>query len=125
MTAESQYFQDSRLARVEQEQAEMREVIISLRESQQSISNSLERLVRLEERHIETREALGRAFSSIEKHAETLHDIKMQIPMNLEPRLRSLETQMPGLTELRRWVVAGVMSVVGLIGCGIIGLVIK
>lgn len=126
MTADNPLFQaDERLRRVEMEQGETREVIASLRESQQSISNSLERLVRLEEHHIETREALNRAFSSIEKLATTMHEVKLQIPANLEPRLREVEMQMPGLLELRRWLVAGVMSVVGLIGCGVIGLLIR
>jgi len=126
MTADNPLFQaDERLRRVEMEQWETREVIASLRESQQSISNSLERLVRLEEHHIETREALNRAFSAIEKMATTMHEVKLQIPANLEPRLREVEMQMPGLLELRRWLVAGVMSVVGLIGCGVIGLLIR
>lgn len=126
MTEDNPLFQaDERLRRVEMEQGETREVIASLRESQQSISNSLERLVRLEEHHIETREALNRAFSAIEKLATTMHEVKLQIPANLEPRLREVEMQMPGLLELRRWLVAGVMSVVGLIGCGVIGLLIR
>lgn len=126
MTVDNPLFQaDERLRRVEMEQGETREVIASLRESQQSISNSLERLVRLEEHHIETREALNRAFSAIEKMATTMHEVKLQIPANLEPRLREVEMQMPGLLELRRWLVAGVMSVVGLIGCGVIGLLIR
>ena len=116
---------DERLRRVEVDQSEMREVITSLRESQQSISNSLERLVRLEEQHVETREALSRAFAAIEKLAMNSHEIKLQIPSSLEPRLRAVEMQMPGLLELRRWLVAGVMSVVGLIGCGLIGLLIR
>jgi len=126
MTAEAVLFQtDERLRRVEMEQGEFREIIASLRESQQSISSSLERLVRLEEQHVETREALSRAFSAIEKLAITSHEIKLQLPENLEPRLREVEKQLPGLLEMRRWLVAGVMSVVGLIGCGVIGLLIR
>lgn len=123
--SDQQYFQEDRLRRVEQEQADMREVLGALKESQQAISNSLERLVRLEERHIETRDALTRAFSAIDKHGEALHSIRLAIPVNLEPRLRDLESNMPGLLEMRRWVVAGAMSVIGLMGCGVIGLVIK
>ncbi len=123
--SDQQYFQEDRLRRVEQEQADMREVLGALKESQQAISNSLERLVRLEERHIETRDALTRAFAAIDKHGEALHSIRLAIPVNLEPRLRDLESNMPGLLEMRRWVVAGVMSVIGLMGCGVIGLVIK
>lgn len=123
--SDQQYFQEDRLRRVEQEQADMREVLGALKESQQAISNSLERLVRLEELHIETRDALTRAFAAIDKHGESLHSIRLAIPVNLEPRLRDLESNMPGLLEMRRWVVAGVMSVIGLMGCGVIGLVIK
>jgi hypothetical protein len=120
-----QFFQEDRLRRVEQEQADMREVLGALKESQQSISNSLERLVRLEERHVETREALARAFDTIDRHTEDLHSIRLALPVNLEPRLRVMESAMPGLLEMRRWLVVGVMSVVGLIGCGVIGLIIK
>lgn len=116
---------DERLRRVEQEQTEMREVIFSLKESQQAISNSLERLVRLEERHVETREALTRAFTQIERHAQMIHEVRMQIPANLEERLRKIEQDMPGLIEMRRWMTAGVLSVVGLIGAGLIGLLIN
>ena len=116
---------DERLRKVEQEQGEMREVIFSLKESQQAISNSLERLVRLEERHVETREALTRAFTQVERHAQMIHEVRMQIPANLEERLRKIEQDMPGLIEMRRWVTAGVMSVVGLIGAGLIGLLIS
>lgn len=116
---------DERLRRVEQEQGEMREVIFSLKDSQQAISNSLERLVRLEERHVETREAITRAFSAIEKIAAGMHELRMQVPANLDPRLREIEASMPGLIEMRRWMTAGVLSVVGLIGAAIIGGIIR
>ena len=125
MTDAPLYQTDERLRRVEQEQGEMREVIFSLKESQQAISNSLERLVRLEEWHIETREAITRAFGSIEKISVSVHELRMQVPMNLDPRLREIEANMPGLVEMRRWVTAGVISVVGLIGAAIIGGVIR
>lgn len=119
------YQTDERLRRVEQEQGEMREVIFSLKESQQAISNSLERLVRLEEQHVETREAIARAFGAIEKISVSVHELRMQVPMNIDPRLREIEANMPGLVEMRRWVTAGVVSVVGLIGAAIIGGVIR
>jgi len=125
MTDALLYQTDERLRRVEQEQGEMREVIFSLKESQQAISNSLERLVRLEEQHVETREAITRAFGAIEKISVSVHELRMQVPMSLDPRLREIEANMPGLVEMRRWVTAGVVSVVGLIGAAIIGGVIR
>lgn len=125
MTDALLYQTDERLRMVEQEQGEMREVIFSLKESQQAISNSLERLVRLEEQHVETREAITRAFGAIEKISVSVHELRMQVPMSLDPRLREIEANMPGLVEMRRWVTAGVVSVVGLIGAAIIGGVIR
>jgi len=119
------YQTDERLRRVEQEQGEMREVIFSLKESQQAISNSLERLVRLEERHVETREAIARAFGAIEKISVSVHELRMQVPMNIDLRLREIEANMPGLVEMHHWVTVGVVSVVGLIGAAIIGGVIR
>lgn len=116
---------DERLRRVEQGQGEMREVILSLKDSQHAISNSLERLVRLEEQHVANREAIARAFSAIEKIATGMHGLRMQVPTNLDPRLREIEENMPGLIEMRRWMTAGVISVVGLIGAAIIGGIIR
>jgi len=60
------------------------------------ISESLRRLVQLEERHTETREALSRAFTNLGDH---------------EDRLRGIEVEMPTVKLTRRWVIGGVVGV--------------
>lgn len=75
-----------------------------------SISQSLQRLVALEERHMETREGLNRAFSAIEKQNN---------------RIAEIEKHMPGLQEVRVWVINGVLTVVGIVGMAAMAMVVK
>lgn len=98
-----------RLSLVEREQKEFREAIRDLRDYSERQAKSLEALVRLEERHAESREALSRAFASLKEHND---------------RLNTIEQNMPGLLEIRRWVVGGVIGIISLVGISIAGLVI-
>jgi len=84
---ESHVLVNYRLARVE-------EAIIKL-------SETTEQLVRLEEKHLETRAALNRAFESIR---------------DLQGRVAAVEHQMPKLTLAMGWVFAGVIAIVALAG---------
>lgn len=84
---ESDRLVNYRLSRVE-------EAIIKL-------SETTEQLVRLEERHLETRAALNRAFEAIR---------------DLDRRIASVENQMPKLTLAMGWVFAGVLAIVALAG---------
>lgn len=101
---------ETRIALLERDRDELKEAVMSLRDSQASISQSLSRLVALEERHIETRDAIGRAFKHIEKIAD---------------RLLEIEKAMPGLKEARAWIISGVLAVVGMVGAGLFALVVK
>lgn len=74
--------------------AKVEEAIIKL-------SETTEQLVRLEERHLETRAALNRAFAKIG---------------DLEKRTGAIETQMPKLMLAMGWVFAAVLAVVGMAG---------
>lgn len=66
-----------------------------------SISKSLEKLTSLEARHVETREALERAFNAIK---------------DTETRVRVIEMELPTLKLIRGWVLAGVISCASLLG---------
>lgn len=74
-----------------------------------SINESLKSLVRIEERVMSSSEAIDRAFKYSEK---------------LEERIRDIEVKMPGLVEVKDWVVKGVLSVVGIVFVALIGVVI-
>lgn len=74
----------------------------------QAISDNLERLATLEQKHLETREALNRAFDAI-KGTET--ELK-----KADERVRKIELELPTLKLVRGWVIAGVVSCAGLLG---------
>lgn len=50
-----------------------------------------------EERHDDFKATMSRAFVCLDEH---------------ETRLRSIETHMPGLKEVRKWIVAGILAIV-------------
>lgn len=118
MTAEptSAYFQTERLVQQEQRVERIEQRIDTLVPAVEKISECLERLVRLEERHSETREAINRVVTDISRVQDLVTDIRLRMPDNLDKRLHQIEVTVPGLVEMRRWVVTGVLSVLGLFG---------
>jgi hypothetical protein len=66
----------------------------------EAIRDNLTQLAQLEQKHIETREALGRAFAAIEGQ---------------DGRLRTVEQEMPTLRLVRGWVISGVIGIMGLL----------
>lgn len=83
----------------------------------QKMAESTAKLVTLEERHAETREGLERAFRSIEQR-EHEHD-------SLVDRVMTIEVAMPGLKEVRSWVIRGVLSIIGVIGMAMLMMVTR
>jgi L-alanine-DL-glutamate epimerase-like enolase superfamily enzyme len=65
-----------------------------------AISDNLSQLATLEHKHIETREALDRAFSSVEK---------------IDGRVKHIEIEMPTLKLVRGWVISGAVGIIGLL----------
>lgn len=74
----------------------------------QAISDNLTKLASLEQKHIETREALERAFNQLEKH---------------DNRIGKMEIEMPTLKLIRGWVIMGVVGILGLLGVALFKLV--
>lgn len=80
----------------------------TIEEAVKSIADNLSQLTVLEQKHVETREALGRAFVEINDH---------------DARIRTVETEMPTLKMIRGWVIAGVIGIVALVGIAFVNLV--
>lgn len=76
----------------------------------EAIRDNLTQLAQLEQKHIETREALGRAFDELDKH---------------DGRIRSIEGEMPTLKLTRGWVISGVLGVFALLAVAIVKLVAR
>ncbi len=73
------------------------------------INESLRTLTRVEEAQIHIKERLSEGSKKLTDH---------------EARLLVIEQQMPGLKELRRWVIGGILSGIGMIGIALVKLVI-
>lgn len=76
----------------------------------ESIDESLKTLTRLDVKHDETRDGLGRAFTLIEDH---------------EKRMRAIEVEMPTVKLGRGWMFRAMTGIVGIVGLAVVYLVVK
>ena len=89
------------------------------------ISQALQTLVRIEERQILTGQRLGELAHLGTKNEERLRKVEDDIPKNLDERLGKIETSMPGLKEMRSWVIMGVLGGLGMMGAALAHSVLK
>lgn len=75
--------------------------LTTIEETLASINETLRQLTSLEQKHLETRQALERAFSMIGKQDERIRDIELEIPT---------------MKLVRTWVIAGVIGCTSLLG---------
>ena len=97
-----------RVAVLERDCEDFKQVIVEIRNSLQAFTENLQALVRLEEKHNETSRATNRAFIAIE---------------NVEKRLSTIEQKMPGLSEMRTLLVGGVCFILLAVGTGVLTLI--
>ena len=70
---------------------------------------------------------LSHMSGSIERLSKAVEDMGEKLERRMgdhETRLQSIERDMPGLKELRRYVIAGVVAGVGMIGAALMKLVV-
>ncbi|CAB4122835.1 hypothetical protein UFOVP33_61 [uncultured Caudovirales phage] len=72
-----------------------------IEETLKAMRENLVQLTALEQKHLETRQALERAFEAIKDNDE---------------RMRVIEVEMPTLKMVRGWVIAGVIGCAALLG---------
>lgn len=92
------------LARLEQMQGDLVDMKSALRE----LTAAVGRLAVIEEKQSNTAATLERAFTALKKVED--RNEKMDL------RVKALEVEMPGLKEVRAWVIGGVLSVVSVVG---------
>ena len=94
---------DRRLRAVESSMDELKRAVAQ-------VADAINKLVLIEERSLETRRTIDRAFETLKDH---------------EQRLREVEEQMPLLVETRRWVVLGVLAGLSMMLAGLAKLLIR
>lgn len=70
----------------------------------EAVRENLVKLAQLEQKHLETKESLTRAFNSMN---------------DLNDRLRNVEAEMPTLKLVRGWVIAALMGIISLLGVAV------
>lgn len=113
---------DKRLELLEQQLLETRREVGSKLDS---IGTALQGLVRIEERQVHTNSQLSELSTDMREQELRLRAAEHAIPENLSKRLAAIEVALPGLKELRRWVIGGVLSGIGMIGAAVLHLVLK
>jgi predicted nucleic acid-binding Zn-ribbon protein len=107
--------------RVDALESTMQGALGEIRDGIKEIAHNTGKLALLEERHAETRDGLNRAFDAI-KECEDQHDRHIEA---YNERMRPIEAALPGLKELRRWVIAGILAIVGVVGTAVVTLVVS
>lgn len=93
-----------------------------------SIAEALKVLSRIDVQQQTTAEAVGRSFaetdSLVRKMDEHVKDNELKFS-KIDDRLASVDVEMPGLKEMRRWAVTGIVAVLGMLGTSLVLLVLK
>lgn len=98
------------LAKLVQQMVTMSTDLADIKRQIASLNTSLERLARIEERHEAQRRALERAFESLKEH---------------DSRIKTIEVQEPISKMVNRWVIAGVIGIVGFAGLQVWGTIVQ
>lgn len=90
----------------------LREDFKEVKETMRGVARSLEQLVRIEEQQKDMRAAIGRAFDDIKGNRQK-HD-------ELESRVGLVEQAMPGMKEMRNWLIGGILTLISLFTSAVI-----
>lgn len=80
------------------------------------IAETMQALVRVEERQARSAERLAELASAMKGHDDRLRAVELSIPNELDKRIGLIEKVLPQLVESRNWMMAGIIACVGLLG---------
>ena len=102
--------EEARIQSLEQRTAVLGETINRVEGKVDNIVDTLNSLVRIEERQIAINARLAEGAQTMQNH---------------EGRIKNMEVVMPGLIEKSGWMVAGLLGVIGVVGMLILHMVLK
>lgn len=122
---ETEVIEEHRIQQLEREVQGARAANERVEKKIDSIADALRILVRIEERQVAANTRLAALEDGQQETQQRLRQLEVAMPENIDKRLVSIETKLPGLVEARRWVVMGVLSGIGMIGLAVVHLVLK
>jgi hypothetical protein len=114
---------EQRINTIESRVEHLSDTVLRVDQKLDNIADTLQSLVRIEERQLSINEKLNEANASLKSQESRLRALELSVPENLSKRLSKMETVLPGLQEVRKWIIMGIVSGVGLIGAGMLKLV--
>ena len=90
----------------------LRDDVRDVKDTMRDMAKSLEQLVRIEEQQKDMRASINRAFDEVKTNRIKIDDTTA--------RVAAIEQQLPGLKELRRWVIGGILSGNGMIASAVV-----
>ena len=102
--------EEARIQNLEQRTVTLGETINRVEHKVDNITDTLNSLVRIEERQIAINARLAEGVQTMQDH---------------EGRIKNIEVVMPGLREKSGWVVAGLLGVIGVVGMQVLHMVLK
>lgn len=90
--------------------------ISAIKKNTDKIVEFAEQLTRLDERHMNTTEAVGRAFRAIEREERKRTEQIEKCEKDINERLTKIEQEMPTLTMARNWLFGFVIWALGMTG---------
>lgn len=100
---------EQRLAKVETEQTRTEQILSDMRDAVREVAQVTKKLELLEHKYSDNRDAFARIGGAVDRLEKELQEIKMAIP---------------ALQETRRWVVTGMLAIIGIVFAALLGGVI-
>ena len=94
----------------------LEQAIEAIKQNTDRIVEFAEKMTRLDERHMNTTEAVGRAFRAIEREEKQRIEQVAKCEKEIVERLILIEREMPTLTMARNWLFGFVIWALGMTG---------
>lgn len=101
MTGMAERTPETRLALLEQADEHHKERLLKQESTLERLVAGFEKLLVLEERHMETKEAQTRIFKTLKDHTD---------------QIGAINNSLPQLIESRKWMVGGILAIVSVVG---------
>ena len=103
----------------------LEQTVVRMDNKLDGIAETLQSLARIEERQGATNDRLRQGTEIMQDHEKRIRSLEVQVPTDLTKRIAEIEVHMPGLIEVRGWVVLGILAGLMMIATAVGTLIFK